>query len=102
MLSQGDEPSQAGLAPVTFVTQPVILTLPLAVPVLWIDALSWWMVVQVVISQGFVWSAIATRDLGRYFWEELGWFVIFPRTRSRARRSTSPATLRTEAGSSSS
>ena len=43
----------------------------------WVDAASWWMVVQVVVSQGFVWSAIATRRLDRYFYEEAGWFVIF-------------------------
>ncbi|MDJ0785409.1 MAG: hypothetical protein QNK05_01300 [Myxococcota bacterium] len=43
----------------------------------WIDALSWLMVVQVVVSQGFVWTAIGTRRLGLYFHEELGWFVIF-------------------------
>ena len=43
----------------------------------WVDALSWLMVAQVVVSQGFVWSAIGTRRLGLYFYEELGWFVIF-------------------------
>ena len=44
---------------------------------IWIDALAWLMVVQVVISQGFVWSAIGTRRLALYFYEEAGWFVIF-------------------------
>jgi hypothetical protein len=43
----------------------------------WIDGLSWLMVAQVVISQGFVWIAILTRRLGLYFYEELGWLTIF-------------------------
>ena len=43
----------------------------------WVDGFAWWMVAQVVVSQGFVWSAIATQRLGRYFYEEVGWFVIF-------------------------
>lgn len=43
----------------------------------WIDALSWLMVLQVVVSQCFVWGAIVTRRIGLYFFEELGWFVIF-------------------------
>jgi hypothetical protein len=43
----------------------------------WVTALSWLMVLQVVVSQGFVWSAIGTKRLGLYFWEELGWLVIF-------------------------
>ncbi|MGI9432602.1 MAG: hypothetical protein ACR2PQ_10330 [Myxococcota bacterium] len=42
----------------------------------WVDALSWVMVLQVVISQGFVWRAILTEQLAFYFYEELGWFVI--------------------------
>ena len=42
----------------------------------WVDALSWYMVVQVVISQGFVWGAILTGRLALYFWEELGWAVL--------------------------
>jgi hypothetical protein len=45
--------------------------------VAWVDALSWLMVVQVVISQGFVWSAILTGRLALYVYEELGWAVIF-------------------------
>lgn len=45
--------------------------------VLWVDALSWLMVVQVVLSQVFVWSAILTKRLELYVYEELGWFVIF-------------------------
>lgn len=43
----------------------------------WIDALSWVMVVQVVVSQCFVWSAILTGRLVLYFFEELGWAIIF-------------------------
>jgi len=45
--------------------------------VAWVDALSWWMVVQVVASQAFVWGAILTGRLALYFYEELGWAVIF-------------------------
>lgn len=45
--------------------------------VVWVDALSWLMVVQVVVSQGFVWSAILTQRLRFYFFEEVGWWVIF-------------------------
>ena len=43
----------------------------------WVDALSWLMVGQVVISQGFVWGAILSGRLVLYFYEELGWAVIF-------------------------
>jgi hypothetical protein len=43
----------------------------------WVTALSWLMVALVVISQGFVWAAILTRQLGLFFWEELGWALIF-------------------------
>jgi hypothetical protein len=43
----------------------------------WVDALSWLMLVQVVISQVFVWGAILTGRLVLYFYEELGWGVIF-------------------------
>jgi hypothetical protein len=42
----------------------------------WVDALSWLMVVQVVISQLFVWGAILTGRLALYFWEELGWAML--------------------------
>lgn len=42
----------------------------------WVDALSWYMVAQVVLSQGFVWGAILTGRLALYFWEELGWAVL--------------------------
>jgi hypothetical protein len=43
----------------------------------WVDALSWLMVGQVVVSQGFVWGAILTGRLALYFYEELGWALIF-------------------------
>ena len=43
----------------------------------WVTVLSWFMVFPVVVSQGFVWSAIVTRRVGLYFWEELGWLIIF-------------------------
>ena len=42
-----------------------------------VDVLSWLMVVQVVISQFFVWFAILTDRQKLYFYEELGWGVIF-------------------------
>jgi hypothetical protein len=43
----------------------------------WVDAVSWVMVLQVVISQGFVWWAILTKRLVFYYYEELGWAIIF-------------------------
>ena len=43
----------------------------------WVTALSWLMVAQVVISQGFVWAAILTEQLELYYYEELGWALIF-------------------------
>ena len=43
----------------------------------WVTALSWLMVALVVISQGFVWAAILTGELGLYFYEELGWALLF-------------------------
>ena len=42
-----------------------------------VDVLSWLMVVQVVISQFFVWGAILTGRQKLYFYEELGWGIIF-------------------------
>ncbi len=42
-----------------------------------IDVLSWLMVAQVIISQCFVWCAILTERKTLYFYEELGWGVIF-------------------------
>ena len=43
----------------------------------WVIALSWLMVAQVVVSQGCVWAAILTERLGLYYYEELGWALIF-------------------------
>jgi hypothetical protein len=43
----------------------------------WVIALSWLMVTVVVISQGFVWAAILTGQLELYYYEELGWALIF-------------------------
>jgi hypothetical protein len=43
----------------------------------WVIVLSWLMVAQVVVSQGFVWSAILTEQFELYVYEELGWFFIF-------------------------
>jgi hypothetical protein len=43
----------------------------------WVIALSWVMVALVVISQGFVWAAILTEQLKLYYYEELGWALIF-------------------------
>jgi len=43
----------------------------------WVNVLSWAMILQVVISQRFVWGAILTRQLAFYYYEELGWANIF-------------------------
>lgn len=43
----------------------------------WVIAVSWLMVFQVVISQGFVWAAVLTEQFELYFYEELGWALIF-------------------------
>jgi hypothetical protein len=43
----------------------------------WVIALSWLMVAQVVISQGFAWAAVLTGQLELYVFEELGWGFIF-------------------------
>lgn len=43
----------------------------------WVSILSWLMVAQVIISQGFVWTAILTDQFEYYFYEELGWAFIF-------------------------
>ena len=43
----------------------------------WVIALSWLMVAQVVVSQGLVWAAILTERLELYYYEELGWGLIF-------------------------
>jgi len=43
----------------------------------WVDILSWLMVAQVVISQCMVWIAILSQQFEFYFYEELGWALIF-------------------------
>lgn len=43
----------------------------------WVNVLSWAMVVQVVVSQFFVWGAILTGRLRLYYYEELGWAFIY-------------------------
>ncbi len=43
----------------------------------WVVVLSWLMVLQVVISQVFVWVAILTEQFQFYYYEELGWALIF-------------------------
>lgn len=43
----------------------------------WVELLSWLMVLQVVLSQFFVWGAILTGNLSLYFYEELGWWAIY-------------------------
>lgn len=43
----------------------------------WINVFSWLMVVQVVISQCFVWSSILTGNLQLFFYEELGWAFMY-------------------------
>ena len=42
-----------------------------------VDILSWLMVVLVIISQCFVWNAILMERQKLYFYEELGWGLIF-------------------------
>src|SRR6185295_18371349 len=43
----------------------------------WVNALAWFMVLQVAVSQIFVWLAILTDRRALYFYEELGWALIF-------------------------
>ena len=43
----------------------------------WINNVSWLMVIQVIISQCFVWGAILTGKLILYVYEEIGWGIIF-------------------------
>ena len=45
--------------------------------VAWVEGFSWWMVAQIVASQVSVWGAILLDRPRLYFWEELGWAVIF-------------------------
>jgi len=43
----------------------------------WVTGLSWLMVLQVVICQVLVWVAVLTGRLAFYYYEELGWGLIF-------------------------
>ncbi len=43
----------------------------------WVAGLSWLMVVQVVICQVLVWVAVLTEQPQFYYYEELGWALIF-------------------------
>ncbi len=43
----------------------------------WINWLSWAMVLQVIVSQIFVWGSILTGQLKLFFYEELGWAFIY-------------------------
>ena len=43
----------------------------------WVNVFSWVMVVQVVVSQFFVWGSILTGRLMLFFYEELGWALIY-------------------------
>jgi len=42
-----------------------------------LDLLSWLMVIQVTVSQGFVWGAILFQREKYYYFEEFGWAIIF-------------------------
>ena len=44
---------------------------------MFVDLISWLMVIQVIISQFFCWGAILLKYERFYFYEEFGWFVIF-------------------------
>ncbi|MFL2900580.1 MAG: hypothetical protein ACJZ62_02650 [Candidatus Pelagibacterales bacterium] len=44
---------------------------------MFVTVLSWLMVIQVTISQFFCWGAILIKYERFYFYEELGWFIIF-------------------------
>ena len=43
----------------------------------WVDTFATWMVVQVIISQGCVWWAILRSEPRYFYYEELGWWLIF-------------------------
>lgn len=45
--------------------------------VAWVSTLSWSMVVFATTSQVFVWTAVLTGQFRYYFYEELGWLLIF-------------------------
>jgi hypothetical protein len=43
----------------------------------WVNLLSWSMVLFATTSQGFVWTAVLTGRFRYYFFEEIGWLLIF-------------------------
>lgn len=43
----------------------------------WVEGASWIMVAAVVISQCFVWSAVLSENFKFYYFEELGWVILF-------------------------
>ena len=45
--------------------------------VAWVSSLSWSMVVFATTSQVFVWTAVLTGQFRYYYYEELGWLLIF-------------------------
>lgn len=45
--------------------------------VAWVSTLSWSMVMFAATSQVFVWTAVLTGQFRYYFYEELGWLLIF-------------------------
>jgi len=54
-----------------------VLRLLNAGDVAWVSALSWSMVVFATTSQVCVWTAVLTGQFRYYFYEELGWLLIF-------------------------
>jgi hypothetical protein len=43
----------------------------------WIEAVAWFMVLQVIVCQVCVWVAILAERFEFYFYEELGWLLMF-------------------------
>ena len=43
----------------------------------WVDALAWGMLGLVLLSQVFVWGQVLTGRLALFFYEELGWALIY-------------------------
>ncbi|HZR35343.1 MAG TPA: hypothetical protein VFA75_08190 [Nevskia sp.] len=54
-----------------------VLRLLNAGDVAWVNTLSWSMVLFATTSQVFVWTAVLTGQFRYYFYEELGWLLIF-------------------------
>ena len=68
----------ATFAEIAFIFQFSTLLRRLNTPgIEWIDWLAWAMMFQVVLSQLFVWWAILSQRLVFYFYEEIGWFLMF-------------------------